>query len=267
MSGQSLGEILAAALAGQSDPAPASYTEADLLGLACYGDVVCLRELSFRSRAAVPHVGEQAPLAFLEAITYGRLAAAQGEMADLRHLLLLLSDFGDYWQSQQRGDLAVSYHGQALLLAEALADQGDEQSATLIANSADPLPPSVIFEAQRLKAEAVGNAERLEPSGDPLEGTGLSWTDILGPFLGSVLDRAPVRTLSQAEGWQHCARHLATEISQRSDLTRDEAWRSLSYVTNEQLALLDTPEGWTELAAWVAADRTVPEPNLSPTIH
>ena len=44
-------------------------------------------------------------------------------------------------------------------------------------------------------------------------------------------------------------------------------WQSLSTLPDNMLSLLDSPEGWTALAAFVACDLGVSAPDYLPAVH
>jgi hypothetical protein len=74
---QTLGEIIAAAL-GHVEPKELAILHAS------WGDVDALRELANAAYNAVSAPNMSKPLAYMEAITFQRLAAAQGDKDDQR---------------------------------------------------------------------------------------------------------------------------------------------------------------------------------------
>lgn len=144
----STGDANAGALAGPEQPS---------IIRAGFGDLPALRELAsaayLNARADVP-----APdLAYMEAITYQRLAAAHGGNADQRTLLFLLADFARVWRENGNIDLATRFDAEALMLAERLAEEGDEEVGQMVVAAAPALPSAAFREALNLQSGPSGH--------------------------------------------------------------------------------------------------------------
>jgi hypothetical protein len=144
-----IGDIIAAALADQRE---CTEPPEPLLVRASWGDIDALREISDAAYQAIGLPGVAKPLAFMEAITFARLAAAQGDGNDARVLMYLLSQFAAFWRDNDNVELAIQFEADALLLAEAMADEGDEEVGDMVVAAADHIPASVHLRVQQLRS-------------------------------------------------------------------------------------------------------------------
>lgn len=64
-----------------------------------------------------------------------------------------------------------------------------------------------------------------------------------------------------------CGKALADDISQASGLDADLVFAELAHIPDNMLALLESPEGWSALAQYVAADLGVHALDYRPQIH
>ena len=87
-----------------------------------------------------------------------------------------------------------------------------------------------------------------------------------GASLGEVLalTLAPVR-IDWAE--HNCARNLAGEVSDATGIAADRVFDALTRIPDNMLALLTSPEGWSALAQYVAADLGVQRLDYRPRVH
>lgn len=87
----------------------------------------------------------------------------------------------------------------------------------------------------------------------------------LGEILGAALSGCSVAPAIDSARYAS-ALELATLVADRSALSFSEAWDALTFVPDNMLSLLDSPQGWSSLASWIAADCGVTI-NLKPTLH
>lgn len=104
-------------------------------------------------------------------------------------------------------------------------------------------------------------------TGGPLAAQALVPT--LGDILAAALSHDPERERREmAERAQYLAAcELARHLAPLLRLGEAEVFDALTYVPDEMLPLLETPEGWSTLAAHVAADLGVLTVTYSPTRH
>ena len=93
-------------------------------------------------------------IGLIEALTFARMAALQGEQRDAEVFVFLLSQFASFENEQGRSDIGTRFEAMALNAANILADEGNEAMADMIARSGDTLSPEIFAEAQRQR-EAV----------------------------------------------------------------------------------------------------------------
>lgn len=148
-----LGEIIGAALECAVEPS--------LPERASRGDLEALRVMSNAAYVAATSGGEGTALAYMEAITLGRLAAAHGCIEDCRAVVYLLSTFAGFLQQSGCDTLAVHYEAQALHLAEALAIDGDDEMANMVVAAADKIPPAVYDEVRSIRERGAGTCTAL----------------------------------------------------------------------------------------------------------
>jgi hypothetical protein len=60
---------------------------------------------------------------------------------------------------------------------------------------------------------------------------------------------------------------LADEVGPMIGRLADDAYHSLLKIPDNLLPMLDSPQGWSALAAYVAGDLGVPHVDYFPTIH
>jgi hypothetical protein len=63
------------------------------------------------------------------------------------------------------------------------------------------------------------------------------------------------------------ASSLADAVGPRLGHLADDAWYSLLKIPDNLLSMLDSPQGWSALAAYIAADLGVAHVSYSPTVH
>lgn len=95
----------------------------------------------------------------------------------------------------------------------------------------------------------------------------------LGEILSAALAAEAVRFDVQREkrlaarAQYLSARELAREVAPRFGCPPDEAFDALTYVPDNMLTLLHSPEGWSALAEYAAARLGVAAPGYRPTCH
>lgn len=145
----SLGEILSRALASAEDASPQS----PLLG-AADGDVDDLRSMVAASyNLAVERRGASCIAALGEALSFARLAAVNGTPEDMRVIVFLYGQIAA--ECRRAGDVGAAdrYEGQGFLLAEMLAEDGNEEMADMVVLAAPAVSPGAHREAKRLREE------------------------------------------------------------------------------------------------------------------
>lgn len=65
----------------------------------------------------------------------------------------------------------------------------------------------------------------------------------------------------------HCAMHLAHRTARMLGVTEGEAWEALTYVPDNLLHLLDSPQGWSALTGMIARDLGVAAVPFTPSVH
>lgn len=120
---------------------------------AALGDVAALRALVAQGLEVIATDDDPdiQAIAFAEAIAFARLAAVHGGTEDRHALLKLLCDFAALQAERGRQDIANRLEACGLLVAETLADEGDEHLAEMIAKAGATLPAEVFEEVQRLR--------------------------------------------------------------------------------------------------------------------
>lgn len=99
----------------------------------------------------------------------------------------------------------------------------------------------------------------------------------LGDILAAALTGQPVLTpeelAQQAEEQLYVdaqwtsARALTREAAWRLGIGEEEAWTSICTVPDNLLNLLLSPQGWTAIAAMIAADNGLADPAFKPSLH
>lgn len=93
-------------------------------------------------------------------------------------------------------------------------------------------------------------------------------TESLGDVLSRVLsDDAELSAALAERARYETAGQLADDVSDRLGAERASVWDSLCKVPDGMLSLLDTPQGCTALAAYVAEDFGQVLATYAPTIH
>lgn len=96
---------------------------------------------------------------------------------------------------------------------------------------------------------------------------------MIEPSLGEILAQALASTSpidpgpSDEDVQFNCAAYLVRDVSPILRIDEREVFDALSYVPDAMLPMLETPQGWTALAAHVAADLGCDLPDYSPTLH
>lgn len=89
---------------------------------------------------------------------------------------------------------------------------------------------------------------------------------MMGPELfGQVISRATQR--QDAEAQVACAYELANQIADAAGLCPEQTFDALTFIPDNMLSLLNSPEGWAALAQFVAADLGVQGLNYRPQVH
>ena len=139
-----LGDLLSAALS--KDPVEAPITGA------AYGCPDALADLANGAYASAKvQSGMAALFCYIEALTFSRLLAAQGERDSATRVVFLLDEIGVQLLSLNERELSATYKGRGLLLAELMAEDGDDEMAAMVAAIASKLDEAVHLEAHRLR--------------------------------------------------------------------------------------------------------------------
>lgn len=92
----------------------------------------------------------------------------------------------------------------------------------------------------------------------------------LGEILSEILTAAaypPHAYFDDLAAMQAAGRHLAREIADHTGLPSDQVFEAMTTLPDNMLALLDSPQGWTVIASYIASGERVPDPFFKPTIH
>lgn len=124
---------------------------------AAAGDLVAFRALASMALEVIVISDDQTvqAIGYAEAITFARLAAHQGNHADRHFLLSLLCDFGKFHQNGGRGDICTRLEAAGLLVAEGLANDGDEAMADMIVKAGEVLSAETFVEVKRQRESAL----------------------------------------------------------------------------------------------------------------
>lgn len=91
---------------------------------------------------------------------------------------------------------------------------------------------------------------------------------IIGPAIAATLAKSAEDEKRRAADAQfRCAHALSDALAPILRLTSAEVFDALTYVPDNMLPLLCSPEGWSALAQFVAADLGSPCLNYRPTVH
>lgn len=122
----------------------------DTITEAGQGDLAALRDLAESSfTAAVLNTDTFACIAYTEAVSFMRLAAAQGVRSDVLYLIFMLQQFAARLGAWGETRLATIFNAQALIVAENLANSGDEVGADIVLNIGKDMGAEVFAEARR----------------------------------------------------------------------------------------------------------------------
>lgn len=126
---------------------------AAILSGAAGGDLACQRALADEAYQTARQGGPFAPHAYLEAITFARLAAMHGELRDQTVIVFLMAEFAGWLAAGSGEELALSTYwgGQALHVAEAFAEDGNDELADMVASGCQELPRAAHEAALRMR--------------------------------------------------------------------------------------------------------------------
>lgn len=86
----------------------------------------------------------------------------------------------------------------------------------------------------------------------------------LGELLAAVL---PPPGVADGEAVLLAGRTFTRELAGDIGVEPALVWDRLTVVPDNMLSLLDSPEGWTALGLYIAADLGVPAIHFKPTVH
>lgn len=128
-------------------------TDFNVLAKAASGDPEALRFLAKQSVSLASTfespVGRVAAMA--EAVTFTRLACVNGGIEEDKRLAVLYDALADLCEIAEDQEAADVFRAQALLTAESVADQGDEELANHIVAAAADLSPEVHKRAAKIR--------------------------------------------------------------------------------------------------------------------
>ena len=117
---------------------------------AASGDIEAQRELASLNYDGRTSPGAFTSICYAEAIVWQRMVAARGTLEDRRTLVYLLAEYSG-WLSVDEPAASNHFMAQAVTLAEALAEDGDELAAGWVATAADKLEPEVFLRALQMR--------------------------------------------------------------------------------------------------------------------
>ncbi|NQX95910.1 MAG: hypothetical protein HRT64_13520 [Erythrobacter sp.] len=128
-------------------------TDGNVLARAASGDPKALRHLATQSVALASAFESPAGrvAAVAEAVTFTRLACVNGGLEEDRCLAVLYDSLADLCEDAEDQEAADAFRAQALLTAEGLADQGDEEMATLVVTAGGNLSADVHKRAAQIR--------------------------------------------------------------------------------------------------------------------
>lgn len=90
--------------------------------------------------------------------------------------------------------------------------------------------------------------------------------------LGSILSMALQSTAAQQErlaetARYHSAQRLAADVAGELGEDLERVWDRLTLIPDNMLSLLDHPQGWSALAAYLADDLRRAPTGYAPTVH
>lgn len=89
----------------------------------------------------------------------------------------------------------------------------------------------------------------------------------LGEILAAFLRAAPSQFDIEDEAQRRAAFELVRKTAPLMGVSEIEAFDALTYVPDNLLPLLQSPQGWSALSAFVASDLGVVAPAFKPTVH
>ncbi|MFC4293567.1 hypothetical protein ACFO0A_00685 [Novosphingobium tardum] len=120
-------------------------------GLAAQGDVEALNQLAAVHYTRAESGIEPAVIALAKACTFARLAALRGEREEMITFLFLLEQHAHALRDVGLLTMADEAQGEAVALAEHMADDGDEELGRMVVAAADMLTPGVFMVARDLR--------------------------------------------------------------------------------------------------------------------
>lgn len=137
-----LGEILGQVLAPRPKP---------VVERAAEGDGYALSQFARGAYAdAIKATGAERVALLGQAVAFGRLAMVHGDPADAHATVSILGELAAACRSLGAAVAGDQYEGQGVLLAELLAEDGDDEMADLIAANASQVTAGAFQEARRL---------------------------------------------------------------------------------------------------------------------
>lgn len=117
---------------------------------AASGDIDAQRELAGINYGGRYEPGAFTSICYVEAIVWQRMVAARGTLEDRRALVYLLAEYSG-WLIADGGGTSNHFMAQAVMLAEALSEDGDELAASWVASAADGLDADVFLRARQMR--------------------------------------------------------------------------------------------------------------------
>lgn len=88
----------------------------------------------------------------------------------------------------------------------------------------------------------------------------------LGEIISEALQAAPPDPINEL-AQKSAAYELARQVAPLLRWSEQETFWELTYLPDEQLYLLETPQGWRELACFIAGAKGLGSPSYQPAIH
>jgi len=127
-----------------------AFVSAARLTQAASGDIDAQRELANLNYSGRYDPGAFTSVCYTEAIVWQRMVAARGTLEDRRALVYLLAEYSG-WLSVDEQAASNHFMAQAVMLAEALAEDGDELAAGWVASAADNISADVFLRARHMR--------------------------------------------------------------------------------------------------------------------
>ena len=166
--GVSTSDCIRQAVSGRVHSDPIKDPPFDLataLMLAASGYIGAQRAMANRAYehflAVAGHDDDMAAIALTECLTCARLTALHGATGDCETLVFVLAKFGEWQADRGRKDIGQRLVATGLVLADAMADEGHEAMAAMVADCSG-LPAETFEEATRLRRFAPGEARGME---------------------------------------------------------------------------------------------------------